>query len=285
MIEDIRRHRAERPRFGYRRLRALLRANGWRVSKETVRRVCREERLKLPPIKPKRRVPGHGPKPGLIASGKGDVWPLDFGRDRTEDGRPLKILAVVDEYTRECLTLIVDRRMRSGRVIETLRELFLVRGAAAAHPQRQLPRADCPATQELTGAVRRGPRLHRAGHAVAERARGLVQWTAAERAAGGGAAVDAGRGAGRDRGLWAGVQPPAAALIAGLRDPRAVRGEVRAGPSAPCRSAPDPACILETIDSTPLTSNCCMKLRQVNITRTLKATNDSATTGTSVHSN
>jgi transposase InsO family protein len=128
LIEDIRRHRAERPRFGHRRLRALLRADGWRVSKETVRRICREEGLKVPPIKPRRRVPGHGPKPGLVASGKDDVWALDFAHDRTEDGRPLKILAVVDEHTRECLALIVDRRMRSGGVVDTLRELFLVRG-------------------------------------------------------------------------------------------------------------------------------------------------------------
>lgn len=95
---------------------------------ETVRLICRDEGLKVPPIKPKRRVPGHGPKPGLVASGKDDVWALDFAHDRTEDGRPLKILAVVDEYTRECPALIVDRRMRSGGVIETLRELFLVRG-------------------------------------------------------------------------------------------------------------------------------------------------------------
>jgi transposase InsO family protein len=128
LTDDIRRHRVERPRFGHRRLTVLLRGDGWRVSKEAVRRICRDEGLKVPPIKPKRRVPGHGPKPRLIASGKDDVWALDFAHDRTEDGRPLKILAVVDEFTRECLALIVDRRMRCGGVIETLRELFLVRG-------------------------------------------------------------------------------------------------------------------------------------------------------------
>lgn len=128
LMEDIRRRRAERPRFGHRRLTALLRDDGWRVSKETVRLICRAEGLKVPPIKPKRRVPGSVRKPGLIASGKDDVWALDFAHDRTEDGRPLKILAVVDEHTRECLALVVDWRMRCGGVIETLRELFLVRG-------------------------------------------------------------------------------------------------------------------------------------------------------------
>ena len=59
------------------------------------------------------------------------VWAYDFVADRTHDGRPLKILTVVDEYARECLAIVVARRLRSTDVLETLAELFLTHGLPA----------------------------------------------------------------------------------------------------------------------------------------------------------
>ena len=59
------------------------------------------------------------------------VWAYDFVAERTHDGRPLKILSVVDEYSRECLALVVARRLRATDVLETLADLFVTHGVPA----------------------------------------------------------------------------------------------------------------------------------------------------------
>jgi len=118
------------PRYGYRRVWALLRTEGWRVNRKRIWRLWKKEGLKVPSRQHKKRRMGSSGN-GIVrrrASGMNDVWAWDFVYDRTEDGRSLKWLSVVDEYTRECLALEVGRKMRSGEVIDTLIELVSVRG-------------------------------------------------------------------------------------------------------------------------------------------------------------
>jgi transposase InsO family protein len=120
----------ERPRFGYRRIGALLRAEGYRAGATRMLRLWRQEGLKVPQKKRKRRRLGTSAN-GLVhrrAEAKDHVWTWDFVFDRTTAGSPLKWLSIVDEYTRECLALKVDRSITSEDVIDTLAELLAMRG-------------------------------------------------------------------------------------------------------------------------------------------------------------
>jgi putative transposase len=126
MHKLVRRH----PRYGYRRIWALLRGEGWKVNRKRVHRLWRREGLKVPVKQHKRRRLGCGAN-GIMrhsAAHRDHVWTWDFIHDRTEDGRPLKWLSVVDEYTRECLVLEVGRSLTSLDVIDSLIELFGIRG-------------------------------------------------------------------------------------------------------------------------------------------------------------
>jgi hypothetical protein len=102
------------PRFGYRRIWALLIRAGWSVNQKAVRRIWRLSGLKLgrPAVKSKHRRP-HGQDANAChlrpSRGKDDVWTWDFIFDRTSDGRSLKWLSLLDEYTRECLALEARR--------------------------------------------------------------------------------------------------------------------------------------------------------------------------------
>lgn len=120
----------ERPRFGYRRIGRLLRAEGWQASDTRVYRLWRREGLKVPQKKRKRRRLGNSENGCYLhkADQQDHVWAWDFVFDRTTSGSPLKWLSIVDEYTRECLTLKVDRSITSDDVIDTLAELFAMRG-------------------------------------------------------------------------------------------------------------------------------------------------------------
>lgn len=119
-----------RPRFGYRRIAALLRQEGFRASATRVLRLWRKEGLKVPKKKRKRRALG-ACSAGVVArpaQAPNDVWCWDFVFDRTTAGSPLKWLSIVDEFTRECLLLKVDRGIASEAVIDWLAELFAMRG-------------------------------------------------------------------------------------------------------------------------------------------------------------
>lgn len=103
------------------------------MNRKRIYRLWRQEGLKVPKKQRKRRRLGSSDQ-GCIrhrAEHKDHVWALDFVHDRTIDGRPLKWLAVIDEFTRECLALDVARSIKSGDVIDTLVELFQVRGVPA----------------------------------------------------------------------------------------------------------------------------------------------------------
>jgi putative transposase len=127
MLELVRDH----PRFGYRRIWALLRREGWRVNRKRVYRLWRRQGLKVPRRKRKKRRLGHSANGcvRLRALAKDHVWGWDFIHDRTADGRPLKWLSVVDEYTRECVALEVGRSLTASRVVQILAGLFGERGA------------------------------------------------------------------------------------------------------------------------------------------------------------
>jgi putative transposase len=121
------------PRFGYRRIWVMLDREGWSVDKETVRRHWRQLGLKLAgrPAKIKPRRP-HGQDANAChlrpSRGKDDVWTWDFIFDRTSDGRSLKWLSLIDEYTRECLALEARRGMTSEEIRVILVEVAARRG-------------------------------------------------------------------------------------------------------------------------------------------------------------
>jgi putative transposase len=127
MLELVRRH----PRYGYRRIWALLRREGWRVNRKRVHRLWRKQGLKVPGKQRKKRRLGSSANSCVRrpAEYKDHVWAWDFLHDRTTDGRALKWFTLVDEYTRECLALEVRRGMTAGAVNEVLAGVVRERGA------------------------------------------------------------------------------------------------------------------------------------------------------------
>jgi putative transposase len=118
------------PRYGYRRIWALLRADGWRVNRKRIWRLWKREGFKVPAKQRKKRRLGHSDN-GCVrrtASGINDVWAWDFIHDRDERGRPLKWLSLVDEFTRECLVLEVARSITAVDVVNLISEVMLIRG-------------------------------------------------------------------------------------------------------------------------------------------------------------
>ena len=118
-------------RYGYRRITALLNnERGWRVNHKRVERIWRKEGLKVPRKQPKRSRLwlNDGSCVRLRPEYKDHVWSYDFMIDRTADGRAFKILNIIDEYTRECLAILVARRIKNQDVIDILFWLFVSRG-------------------------------------------------------------------------------------------------------------------------------------------------------------
>ncbi len=117
-------------RYGYRRVTGLLRAEGWSVNHKRVERIWRREGLKVPQRQPKRGRLwlNDGSCIRLRPLRPNHVWAYDFVFVRTQDGRLVKILTVIGEFTRECLALRAERHLRSDDVLECLTELFTWRG-------------------------------------------------------------------------------------------------------------------------------------------------------------
>jgi putative transposase len=118
-------------RYGYRRITALLNSeHGWRVNHKRVERIWRKEGLKVPRKQPKRSRLwfNDGSCLRLRPENKDHVWSYDFIIDRTADGRALKILNIIDEYTRECLAILIAHNIKSQDVIDLLFQLFILRG-------------------------------------------------------------------------------------------------------------------------------------------------------------
>ena len=104
-------------RYGYRRITALLRRDGWYVNHKRVARIWRREGLRVPQKQPKRGRLwlNDGSCVRLRPERPNHVWAYDFVQDRTRDGRKFRMLTVIDEFTRECLAIDVARRLRTAR--------------------------------------------------------------------------------------------------------------------------------------------------------------------------
>jgi transposase InsO family protein len=120
-------------RYGSKRVTGLLREAGWRVNTKRVERIWRREGLKVPARQPKRgRLwMTDGSCIRLRPERPNHVWAYDFVADRTHEGRAFRMLTVIDEYTRECLAIVVGRRINSNDVLYTLADLFIQRGIPA----------------------------------------------------------------------------------------------------------------------------------------------------------
>ncbi len=117
-------------RYGYRRITALLRTEGWHVNHKRVERIWRREGLKVPNKQPKRGRLwlNDGSCIRLRPCWQNHVWAYDFVLARTHDGRAFRMLTVIDEFTRECLAIEVARRLRSDDVLHVLTDLFVRHG-------------------------------------------------------------------------------------------------------------------------------------------------------------
>ena len=134
LVKRMRELSGQHPRYGYRRMWALLRAERFVVNRKRVHRLWRREGLKVPSKQRKRARPPGGSANSCTrykAERMNQVWSYDFVMDQTTDGRRLKLLPVVDEFTRECLAIEVERRLTAAEVVATLTYLFELRGAPA----------------------------------------------------------------------------------------------------------------------------------------------------------
>ena len=116
------------PRYGYRRISAVLKREGWSVSRKQVQRIRPKEG---PNVRPKpQRIPRQGVSTSLPVqtTHRNHIWTWDFIFDRTDKGSTLKMLTMLDEYTRQCLAIRVERQIRSGQVLATLWQVMMQYG-------------------------------------------------------------------------------------------------------------------------------------------------------------
>ncbi len=128
--EDIIRLASKYGRYGYRRITALLRADGWRVNHKRVERIWRQEGLKVPKKQPKkgRLYFNDGSCIRLKPAYQNHVWSYDFVSDRLANGKKIRMLTAIDEFTRKCLAIRVAHRLSSDDVLDVLSDLFLLEG-------------------------------------------------------------------------------------------------------------------------------------------------------------
>lgn len=130
LTADIVRFAGQYGRYGYRRIHALLQSQGWEVSHGRVMRIWQREGLRVPQKQPKRGRLwlNDGSCIRLRPTHRNHVWSWDFVFDRTHDGRPMKLMVVIDEYTRECLAVHVARRIRGKDAIDVFADLMETHG-------------------------------------------------------------------------------------------------------------------------------------------------------------
>ena len=133
LTDDVIRLARDFGRYGYRRITALLQHSSWKVNHKRVERIWRLEGLKVPSKQPKRGRLwlNDGSCIRLRPERPNHVWAYDFVLVRTQDGRAVRLLTVIDEYTRECLAIRASRHIKSNDVIETLAGLMARRGVPA----------------------------------------------------------------------------------------------------------------------------------------------------------
>ena len=128
--EDIVRLAHRYGRYGYKRITALLRTDGWQVNHKRVERIWREEGLRVPKKQKKRGrlYLNDGSCIRLRPCWQNHVWSYDFVADRLSNGKKIRMLTVIDEFTRKCLAIRVDYRLNSDDVLDVLSDLFLTEG-------------------------------------------------------------------------------------------------------------------------------------------------------------
>jgi len=134
LLAAMRRLARQRPRFGSPRIHELLVASGWSINNKRVHRLWKQEHMQVPRKQHRRRrLPGSEENSCMRYRSEriNHVWSYDFLVDRTEDGRQLKLLTVIDEYTRECLAIEVARSFTADDVVGVLEYLFAVRDRPA----------------------------------------------------------------------------------------------------------------------------------------------------------
>lgn len=127
---DIIRLASQYGRYGYRRITAMLKSEGWRVNPKRVERLWREEGLKVPARQPKRGrlYLNDGSCIRLRPCWRSHVWSYDFVSERLHGGKKFRMLTVIDEYSRTCLAIRVDYQLKSEHVLEVLASLFVKEG-------------------------------------------------------------------------------------------------------------------------------------------------------------
>jgi len=131
LVAAMKRLAGKHPRYGYRLITGKLRQEGWQVNKKRVQRLWRKEGLQVPYRRKRKKSQGSSQNSCSVKKAEyiNHVWTYDFIEDRTEDGRKLKFLTVLDEWTRESPAIEVGRSITSKGVISVLEYLFMVRGA------------------------------------------------------------------------------------------------------------------------------------------------------------
>lgn len=131
LLTDIRKLKGQYPTWGYKKIHRGLVNQGWTVNRKRVARLWREHGYQQPKQKRRRKAPGDASNSCHIRTPQrvNQAWAIDFVQDQTADGRRLKLLTVVDEYSREALDIVVGRRMNHGDVISALKRLVAERGA------------------------------------------------------------------------------------------------------------------------------------------------------------
>jgi len=130
LTDDIIELAREYGRYGYRMITGMLNQSGWRVNHKRVERIWKREGLKVPSIQPKksRLWLNDGSCVRLRPERPNHVWSYDFVQDRTRDGRTFRMLNIIDEFTKEALTIRVERKLNSTDVVDALIDLFILGG-------------------------------------------------------------------------------------------------------------------------------------------------------------
>jgi putative transposase len=155
LVADMIELAREYGRYGYRRVAVLLRDAGWSVSDGRVERLWRREGLKVPPKQPKRGRLwlNDGSCVRLRPEYRNHVWSYDFVHCRTDDGKAFRTLNILDEFSRECLAIKVERRLNANSVIDVLTDLFILRGPPAYIRSDNGPEFVAQAVQDWITAV------------------------------------------------------------------------------------------------------------------------------------
>ena len=155
LTADIIRLASRYGRYGYRRITAMLRSEGWTVNAKRVERIWRREGLKVPQKQPKRGRLwlNDGSCIRLRPEHPNHVWSYDFVEGRTHNGRKFRMLNIIDEFTRECLAIRIDRKLNSTDVIDVLSDLFILRGVPGHVRSDNGPEFIAKAVREWIAAV------------------------------------------------------------------------------------------------------------------------------------